>query len=120
MRVLYYKREKCKYDFIVVSDNEELLKIYELMYSCNSHWLTAEKPDLHKIRKEFTVLYAKDICCIYCPQNTSTAFSLLPWETEIQKIELRDTNALQIIENLMYLTLVPEDGILTRSRCCQR
>ena len=113
MRVLYYKREKCKYDFIVVSDNEELLKIYERMYSCDSFLLTAEKPDLHKIRKKFTALYAKDICCIYCPQNTSTAFSLLPWETELQKIELRDTNALQIIENLMYLTLVPEDGILT-------
>ena len=74
MRVLDYKREKCKYDFIVVSDNEELLKIYERMYSCDSFLLTAEKPDLHKIRKKFTALYAKDICCIYCPQNTSTAF----------------------------------------------
>lgn len=120
MKALLHHREKCKYDFIVISDDNELLKIYEEMYHCEPietclRQTIATEEDFRKIHETLTRIYIKKFCCICYSQKTYAVFSILPEDRNIQKNELRihnKTNILQIIEDLMYMTLTPKDGIL--------
>lgn len=123
MRILCYKRIQCKYDFIVASDDSELLESYEHMYSC-------ERISPVQVRKctdeeNFQEIYGyiqntqeKEFCCAYYIKKAYAVFYKLPGSTKIQKINLRVTagagssDALQAIENLMYLTLIPKDNVI--------
>ena len=118
MNGLYYKREKCKYDFILISDEKELIIAYAQRYHCEpielrtGKTITAED-DFRKIYEILIKKYQKKFCCVCYSSQTDTAFSVLPETRMIQRLDLTQINILQIIENLMYMTLVPEDGIIS-------
>lgn len=123
MRILCYRRIQCKYDFIVASDDSELLKSYEQLYLC-------DKIPTVRVRKgtdeeNFQEIYGyiqntqeKEFCCAYYIKKAYAVFYKLPGSKKIQKIGLRATagagctDALQAVENLMYLTLIPKDNVV--------
>lgn len=118
MNGLYYKREKCKYDFIVISDEKELITAYAQRYHCEPVEFRrraplSEEDDFYRIYEILIKKYQKRFCCVCYSSQTDTAFSVLPETGTIQKLDLTQINILQIIENLMYMTLVPEDGIIS-------
>lgn len=123
MKVIRNKRSLCKSDFILISDDKELLESYEKMYTCEIIDLFRRKKITNE--EDFTKTYEilkqqgpKEFCCACYIQKTCAVYYILPGSQITHKLEVRPTigsvttNVLQIMENLMYMTLQPENGIL--------
>lgn len=116
MNALLYKRDKCQSDFILVTEDADLLETYGQMYRCEPVEIRGKvetESDFRKLHKQLTEKYPKKFCCVCDLPNSYAALTLLPGAAHIQKTDTRTINILQIIENFMYLTLIPEDGIIT-------
>lgn len=123
MRALIYNRNKQKYDFILVSDDDMLLQAYQSVYKCAetaiNSGITAgihQKPYediVRDILKQLSEAHTKAFCCACYIKESCTV--LLSWREDIQKYIIKEANIkriLQIIENFMYITLIPESGVL--------
>lgn len=131
MKALIYRRDKQKYDFIFVSDDDILLDAYQSVYACTpvvmpsgiSAGLYSESNEsfdpyedmLRKVISYLTDILIKPFSCVCYIKEACAVFSMLPEQTGIQKTSLKEASVkkiLQITENLMYVTLKPQEGLL--------
>ena len=120
MEILFYPREKCKYAMTVITDDKNIAEIFQKRYFCNK--ISSENFVLAKTCEEFEGLFTKiqaelpKKSSVFCYNSgAKKAFFI---ESEGKTVHIIDFSSpqellpIQVLENLLYITLIPEDSVL--------
>ncbi len=118
MTLLVCERPFCKTDFAVLTDDPALAASYTALHLCDP------EPDFSKrdlsnelmldaVFRQLGEERPKPVCCTYYSAAEACLLYITPESRTIRRTALQEGfSPLQMIENLMYLTLIPQDGIL--------
>lgn len=117
---LVYYRNKCDADFAVVTDDSGLCEFYGKMYDTKCSVLNytdiLNQENFFLLHKRLENDTGKKICTVKYIAGEKKMEYYLPGSKNSGDIcteAKRDFDALQVIENLMYLTLEPKEGFIT-------
>lgn len=118
MTLLVCERPFCKTDFAVLTDDPALAASYTALHFCESE-TDFSKRDLSNesmldtVSRRLKEERPKPTCCAHYSAAQECLFYITPESRTIHRADLQEGfSPLQMIENLMYLTLIPQDGIL--------
>lgn len=120
MKILFYPREKCKYAMTIITDDENVAEIFKKRYFCRE--ISSENFVLARTSEEFEEFFAKmqeelpKKTSAFCyNSNEKKAFFIESEGKTVHTVDFslpQDLFPIQVLENLLYITLVPEDGVL--------
>lgn len=120
MKILFYPRAKCKYAMTLITDDENIAGIFRKRYFCNS--IPSESFALAKTSEEFEGFFAeiqknlpKKTSAFCYNSSEKKAFFIESEDKTVQTVDFSSPQVLlpiQFLENLLYITLVPEDDVV--------
>lgn len=120
MKILFYLREKCKYGMVVATDDENIAEIFKKRYFCteilleNFNLVTTEN-DFREFFGRVQKKLPKETAAFCYNSSIKKVFYMESATTPIHIVDFsmpQDFVPIQVLENLLYLTLIPEDSVL--------